>query len=116
MTRYLAMVALAASIAMILAVTANAHDWYDGDCCNVDDCRPISGVDAQGRAWSEVDQTADGYVWTSAQTGQVYKFRETDRMTTGAPRIRPSRDGFYHGCESRYGPPASLCLYVPSMF
>lgn len=103
-------------VALLLWSTPTlAHDWYDSDCCDIDDCRPISGVDAQGRPWSEIEQTADGYVWTSSKTGQVYRFRETETMVSGKPRIRPSRDGRYHGCENPR-PPAALCLYVPQMF
>ena len=108
---------------VIMVRPAHSHDWYDGDCCHNEDCRPISGIGADGTPWSEITETARGYVWKSTRTGQEYLFREGDHLSAGGSRIRPSRDGFYHGCEAsggldgyEYHPPAGLCIYVPNMF
>lgn len=113
---------LCATYLVATAVSAFSHDWYDDACCNDLDCRPISGTDASGVQWSEIEQTAEGYRWTSSKTRAVHVFREADRMPSGEPRIRPSRDGRFHGCETEgsYGlehaPPFGICLYVPSFF
>jgi hypothetical protein len=88
---------------------AKAHDWYDRDCCSGFDCRPVSGVDTDGKPWSEIRQVEGGYEWTSSQSGKVHFF------ASDSPKVRPSRDGNYHACEL----PASqiaMCLYVPTFF
>lgn len=90
--------------------------WYDIECCDLDDCKPISGVKPNGEPWSEVTETPDGYRWQSSQSGEVYFF---PKIVEGAPnkRIRPSRDGFFHGCESIVGHEdkhwVGHCLYIP---
>lgn len=117
---YLAAIAILAIVIQIRP--ASSHSWYDQDCCTIDDCRPISGVDGSGQPWSEIEEVAGGYRWTSSKTGASHFIAADDRMANGNPRIRPSRDGHFHGCETNgsYGPehspPVALCLYVPSMF
>lgn len=105
--------------AAVVSSPAAAHDWYDNACCNATDCRPISGVKPDGTAWSEVEQTAEGWVWTSSRTGRVWRFAEGgEPRNDGQPKVRPSWDGHHHGCERDVAgyEPLGLCLYVPRFF
>jgi len=82
---------------------ADSHSWYDTDCCNTFDCRPIS--DAQ-TGESEVVEVKGGYSWTSKESGKTHFFEH------GSAKIRPSRDWNFHGCEEKYTK-APMCLYIP---
>ena len=91
---------------------ASAHDWYDISCCSGHDCRPISGI-RDGEPWSEIADMGDHYLWQSSQTGETHRIEKDFR------NIKPSRDGFYHGCELKqiYAQGHRVqCLYVPVMF
>jgi hypothetical protein len=102
--------------AMAWPSLAGAHEWYDTDCCDTRDCRPISGTNADGTRWSELREVEAGYEWTSSQTGRVYVFPHS------SPKVRPSRNGEYHGCEIVVGEgPANgasigMCIYIPLFF
>lgn len=83
--------------------------WYDLSCCNLRDCRPISGVRDDGTPWSEVRQTDEGYEWHSSLSGKIHK------IPASGWRRKPSRDGRYHGCESPYDG-SFMCFYEPLFF
>lgn len=91
---------------------AVAHDWYEMSCCDTRDCRPISGI-RNGEPWSEIADMGDYYLWRSSASGLSHKIPKLDE------RVRPSRDGFYHGCEiSGDTKPDTWarCIYVPVLF
>lgn len=98
--------------AIFFATTPSfSHSWYEHECCDVQDCAPISGVKEDGTPWSEVEEVENGWVWKSHR-GSFFFHANDDR-------VRPSRDSFYHGCITvgehgrDYYP---RCLYVPMMF
>ena len=96
---------------VIMVGQVKAHDWYDIECCDTLDCRPISGVKADGTPWSEIEDHGSYYIWKT-ENG-------THTMEKADPRIKPSRDGFYHGCEVTGDHAEDVyarCIYVPSMF
>lgn len=100
------MVVIAVTVALWFAtMPTNAqhlHDpqhpdhWYDLDCCDLRDCRPIDE--------SEVRITPEGYVWTNETGSYVFPHDSTS--------LRWSRDGQYHGCEIK-STGRKLCLYRP---
>lgn len=74
---------------------ANAHSWYDGDCCSDRDCRPISASEVRELAWDRVLDLVSGQEVRGAQ-------------------IRQSKDGDWHICNvagDRKARP--LCVYRP---
>lgn len=108
----LALILVGGVVASLFIGEAKAHDWYEIECCDTRDCRPISGM-KDGVAWSEIQDMGTHYLWTSAISGKTHK------IPSGDPRVRSSRDGFFHGCEVTGDiPPDShaRCLYVPVMF
>ena len=133
-----ALLALALVIALVLsfgkvfvvdALAQGHHDpnnpahWYDNDCCNMQDCRPISGVHSDGTPWTEIEDRGDVFIWTSSKTGAVY------HIPKGGSKIRASQDSRYHGCENPGGvmggpygateaisPPWWICVYEPVAF
>lgn len=91
---------------------ARSHSWYEPACCDTRDCRQISGVRG-GEPWSEIVDHGDAYVWESSETGKTHIIPKSDE------RIRPSRDGFYHGCEitgEHIEDAYPQCIYVPVLF
>lgn len=62
------------------------HDWYDADCCNNADCKPIESC-------SEMEEVKEGVKWNG------YLFR----------KVRPSKDDKCHVCIFRGIP---QCAYV----
>ncbi len=101
---------LLAFLIAALPLTATAHDWYERDCCDTTDCRPISGV-KDGVPWSEITDMGNHYIWQSRVSNRTY---EIPKILNGFanPNIRPSRDGFFHGCEP--GGETARCIYAPS--
>ena len=93
----------------VLPSKAEAHSWYDAKCCNTTDCRQVSGVDANGIPWSEVEDLGDRYRWTSSKSGRVHIFLK------GRDNVLPSRDANYHACETEYMS-EPLCIYPPLGF
>lgn len=81
--------------------------WYDIECCNRRDCRKVS--DLAGTGESEVIEVQGGWLWISSKSGKEHFFPH------GSDKIKPSRDGDFHGCES---PTMHLtfCLYIPMLF
>ena len=108
----LAVLILGSAAVLTFVERADAHDWYDISCCSGHDCRPISGI-RNGEPWSEIADMGDHYLWQSSQTGETHRIEKDFR------NIKPSRDGFYHGCELKqvYAQGHRVqCLYVPVMF
>lgn len=97
--RFLAFVAIV-GLFIILAMTlytkpAKSHSWYDGYCCNENDCRQT--------ILGEVERHADG--WFVVPTKELIGFDDD--------RIRRSLDPIVHRCVKPGG--ATRCLYVPEM-
>lgn len=65
------------SVLLLLLATAfaNAHSWYEIECCDTQDCFPYEG---------DVKTTSEGY--EIDHKGVVHFVRFDD------PRVRPSRD------------------------
>lgn len=78
---------LLAMALLIWAATAHAHSFYDLECCQDKDCRPV--------ACSEVRRVGPGWVWK-------------DRSFTPA-MLRFSPDGNCHVCVGV----APHCIYLP---
>jgi hypothetical protein len=92
----------ALTIAFIMSCApAGAHQaptgWtYDGSCCSNADCYQAPAGD--------VKETPQGYVLS---TGEAIPYSD--------PRIKRSRDEFFHECKPAGVPRGkhSYCLYVP---
>lgn len=92
---------------LLLATSpALAHSWYDHDCCNLSDCRPVPA--------EHVAEIEGG--WKYLPTGNEFK------NEPNMQRIRPSRDGKYHVCIGKpHAAPGqgfnlvrgfSYCIYI----
>lgn len=81
--------------AFVLAARAEAHHWYDGDCCSGKDCRPAKP--------GEVTLAPAGGGWLVRSLGAVMPF--------ASPNLRRSRDLRFHICtpDNR----TLRCLYAP---
>lgn len=102
------LLAIVIFIAWSMITKASAHSWYSPGCCNDTDCRPVSG-ERNGIPWSEIDDMGDHYIWRSSRSGLSHRFDK------GSPKIKPSRDGYYHACELEKSK-IPMCLYVPTLF
>ena|SRR5210317_1010936 len=80
--------------------------WYDAQCCNFRDCRPVSDL---ATGYNEVTEVQGGWLWKSSVSGKEHFFPH------GSEKIKPSRDGEYHGCETP-NVHLPLCLYIPMLF
>jgi hypothetical protein len=90
-------VALLIALALVVsAKKARTHEWYDHDCCNIRDCRPVLD--------SDVSENAKG-VWKYLPTGATFANEPTFK------RIRPSKDNRYHVCVSLNGA-IGYCIYI----
>lgn len=110
-TRY-AVTLLAASVVLVGALDAPAHDaiptgaqpegWtYPLVCCSGYDCRAVgAGTSSQ----VNIRETAEGYVIST--TGETIAM--TDR------KIKPSPDGLFHWCsDGGRDDGKTICLFVP---
>lgn len=79
-----------------LALPASAHHWYDSECCNHQDCRPVSGA---------VEERPEGYF--VAEVGEL--------VPHGSSKIKRSLDGDFHVCvyTPAGGKQTVRCLYAP---
>lgn len=79
---------------------AGGSHWYDGNCCNMQDCEPVE--------MGSIQPKKDGYAvhYISSFGHEVKGF-----VPYGDPKIRPSKDFQEHGCA---GPltGALFCIYV----
>lgn len=85
-----------------------AVEWYDPECCNTKDCRPVP--------YDEVEDLGLGQ-WLHKPTGIVFKDEVLDDGEGGEfNRVRESQDGRFHVCFT--GPHAmtptwvGYCIYV----
>ena len=90
----------------ILAVFINiysipVHDWYEYDCCNDDDCRPMRSGD-----------------YTLRSDGSAIVRYKGDVVELDKEAVRPSQDLEAHICFQELEDERSyLCLYYkPSLF
>lgn len=103
-------VAVTLALASIVPLV-NAHDapagWtYGWDCCNITDCRQVSGSASKSRV--TVTEVTGGY--RVNRPGTIPDFIPWD-----SPKIRPSKDDEYHWCSAGGGDTgATICLYVPN--
>lgn len=89
----------------LLTLTAStsvlAHEWYDYDCCEDQDCRPAKfGVD--------ILATDNG--WFIPETKETIPFDDS--------RIRKSHDSYFHICivpEEWETEPFLRCIYKPDL-
>lgn len=71
-------------------VAANAHSWYDPECCSDQDCYPVAAED--------VIETDTG--WKHLPTGKTFTRQQ----------VKPSKDRNFHICVSPHGTP--YCIYI----
>lgn len=82
----------------------NVPDWYDGNCCNNNDCAPVSdkdidfGIDAAG-------QPVVRYTWHRPGYEEVVVIEYTRE------KWKASKDERYHTCHQGRRP---LCVYIPA--
>jgi hypothetical protein len=85
---------------LILQNSAAAHSWYDGACCNENDCRQTT--------FGEVERTEGG--WLFVPTGELIPFDDK--------RIKHSLDPLIHVClrgRNMNGVQTVRCLYIPDI-
>lgn len=75
----------------------NVPDWYDNDCCNNNDCRPVEN--------NEVDFFSDKF----AQPIAIYTHGDIIRVYDKS-RWRKSKDERYHAC---FRGEIVYCIYIP---
>lgn len=98
---------------MLFATFAEGHSWYELECCDTRDCRPVSGIKPGGKPWSEIEDHGTYFVFKSSVTGVTHKIDKADAD------IRPSRDAFYHACEvtgESIVDSFVRCIYEPALF
>lgn len=86
---------------------AEAHEWYDPECCSGEDCAPIAA-----KPW-QVERIPGGYRIKLRQ-GDHPMVRRTIEVEIGDenPKLRQSHDEKWHVCVG----PASqavFCVYKP---
>lgn len=88
---------LLAAICFTAVSKAQAHSWYDPDCCSGQDCEPVSAVSFVA---SDLSALPVMIVTTSLGTKPLTEYT----------KVRQSKDGRMHACIfSGY----LLCLYMP---
>lgn len=90
----LAGLALACALA---APAARAHDWYDSQCCQEHDCRPVP--------CETITAVPNGFDYKDPHDHAIYFFTR-DKM-------KPSQDERCHVCLHGSVVHAPLCLYLP---
>lgn len=77
----------------------NVPDWYDSDCCDLQDCRPVPDTDVE-----EIDHN----VFLHKPTG--LEFRDTAANKV----VRQSKDGRFHVCYrgTSRGNYIGYCIYI----
>lgn len=91
----------------LFARPAKAHEWYDFDCCAMNDCAALEPAAVQESPVGFVVTIRPGShpMWPAAKPHPlvvVYPYRSS--------KVRPSRDEHWHVCINATGAP--LCLYV----
>lgn len=103
---------IALSIVMLVVVyaEASAHDFYDGWCCNNNDCAPYLG---------EVRTTRDGYYLPEFDVTIPYTRPKVTpdsihpAVKNGARYDMPGDDPYeYHLCEYPIGSKTVRCFYA----
>jgi len=94
-------------IIVVMLTAANAHSWYDPDCCDKDDCVPVHRIDR-----------FDHYqMWHTKKYGQI-RVRVKDIGTQDFFQTRASKDDMYHICAFKMADGGKLytrirCIYIP---
>lgn len=112
---FLEAIAFAGGVALLLILTtpSHSHSWYDTDCCDTRDCRPLEPDEVRSDG-------AGGYIWESKVSRQSYHFPASSRGT----KLRASGEQSkrFHGCEAYmvddWGSQSDVhwdgrCLYEP---
>jgi hypothetical protein len=78
---------------------ADAHSWYDENCCDGNDCHPA--------ACDEISEERDGFHWH-------YGPRPVDELVFAHSKLRPSRDSDCHVCHQMLNgnPTNPICIYL----
>lgn len=98
MTRLLALlVAFSASPAL-------AHEWYDPECCDGEDCAPVEA--------HVIGATSEGWLVEVKPGEHPFATRPIEKLIPyGHRKERMSQDGKFHLCLGRAG--NVYCIYVP---
>jgi hypothetical protein len=86
------------ALALALAQSAAAHDWYPRECCHDSDCAPVE----------RAEPLPDGALRLTSRVGSTI-------VPLAFPR-QPSPDGQMHICMVRYShldDMRPVCLFVP---
>ncbi|MCB1422789.1 MAG: hypothetical protein KDJ69_10050 [Nitratireductor sp.] len=89
--------------------------FYPVECCSRSDCRPLAASEVEVIATVIDGEIRDGWRWRNAQSDRVHEFYHGETMKSGSPRVRPSPDGQFHGCEYKYSG-AKICFFYPPHF
>jgi hypothetical protein len=102
------------SFIFLLAIVVEAHEWYDDDCCNENDCAPAIKV--------EHDPTRKG-MWITTKHSRGFVAYSRSNV------FRASQDQQYHACfikqfnmRDQYNSKGGVgytqyirCVYVPGV-
>ena len=98
------MIRAIALAAVLSASQAAAHDWYDLECCDAEDCAPVAAhvISATSEGWLvEVEPGEHPFATRRIQLVIPYGHRKE----------RQSQDADFHLCLGRSG--NVYCIYVP---
>jgi len=94
-------------VLLVTFTSANAHEWYDHDCCDKNDCVPVDRIDR-----------FDHYqIWHTKKYGKTRV--EVDQIgTQDFFQTRASKDAKYHLCAFTWAESGKVetrirCIYVP---
>jgi hypothetical protein len=79
---------------------AEAHSWYDENCCSGKDCHPV--------ACDEISEERDGFHWH-------YGPHPGDELVFAYAKLHPSIDGTCHVCHQNLldgNPSNPICIYL----
>ena len=91
-----------------LAVSgADAHSWYDRDCCSDEDCFPVT----------KIERKKDGSVF-HANGEEIFVSNYYWGLLSRQKRVRVSKDTEFHICYREYkfakfAQKVAECIYVP---
>ena len=93
-------------IIVVMLTAANAHEWYDPDCCDERDCVPVEKIVKIGNYQMWYTKTFDPIkIKNSEFNGDFFS-------------IRASQDARYHICATEWLDSDQLftrirCVYIP---
>lgn len=98
------MIRVLSIIAALWASQGGAHEWYDRECCDNEDCAPVAA--------HVISATSEGWLVEVAPGDHPFATRPLQVIIPyGHRKERQSQDADFHLCLGRSG--NVYCIYVP---